>query len=94
MIANVFSKKRSRFKKTGLVLKPEEIEAMEIADFGLGEVEISGAQIITLFETDQITFQPNTPHWFQGGPEGVMIWSFSSRVIDIKDIFTDPDIVR
>ena len=37
-----------------MVLKPEEIEAMEIVDFGLGEIEISRAQIITLIDTDQI----------------------------------------
>ena len=143
---------------------------MEIADFGLGEIEISGAQIITLVDTpqiaakilvmlphqtepehthpaigeylgkeetircewgelylfspgnptahpkgqppahrretytvckeeilhpgDQVTFPPNTPHWFQGGPQGAVIWSFSTKVVDKKDIFTDPAIIR
>jgi D-lyxose ketol-isomerase len=43
---------------------------------------------------DQITFQPNTPHWFQGGPQGAVIWSFSTKAIDIEDIFTDPEIQR
>lgn len=43
---------------------------------------------------DQVTIEPNTPHWFQGGPEGAIIWSFSSQAIDAKDMFTDPQVVR
>jgi D-lyxose ketol-isomerase len=43
---------------------------------------------------DQITLAPNTWHWFQGGPEGAVVWSFSSRAVDIQDEFTDPDIQR
>lgn len=42
----------------------------------------------------QVTFPPNTPHWFQGGPEGAVVWSFSTKALDVKDIFTDPQIVR
>lgn len=155
---------------TGLRLTQAEMDTMEVADFGLSELEISGAQILTLVNTDQIavkllvmlphqtepehthvrigsysgkeetircewgelylyapgaatpqpkgtppahrratytvwhetllhpgeqvTFQPNTPHWFQGGPEGAVIWSFSTKAVDGKDEFTDPAIVR
>jgi len=43
---------------------------------------------------DQVTLPPNTLHWFQGGPEGAVVWSFSSRAIDTQDVFTDPDIRR
>jgi len=43
---------------------------------------------------DQHTFQPNTRHWFQAGEQGCVIWSFSTKVIDTSDIFTDPDIKR
>ena len=43
---------------------------------------------------DQVTFPPNTPHWFQGGPEGAVFWSFSTKAIDVEDIFTDPDVQR
>ncbi len=50
----VFEKSIEIIKKTGLILTPEEIEGMEIADFGLNEIEISGAQIITIVNTDQI----------------------------------------
>lgn len=42
----------------------------------------------------QVTFPPNTPHWFQGGPQGAVVWSFSTKALDVKDIFTDPQIVR
>jgi D-lyxose ketol-isomerase len=157
-------------KQTGLVLRQEEIDEMEVADFGLSELEQSGAQILTLVNTDKIaakllvlfphqtepehnhirlgiyegkeetircewgelylyspgeptaqphgnppdhrrdtytvwheivlrpgeqtTFQPNIPHWFQGGPQGSVIWSFSTKAVDAKDVFTDPTIVR
>ncbi|NDJ75826.1 MAG: D-lyxose/D-mannose family sugar isomerase [Chloroflexi bacterium] len=156
--------------QTGVVINQAEIDRMEVVDFGLSELEISGAQILTLVDTDQIaakllvmlpyqtepehrhprlgdypgkeetircewgelylygpgeparspkgrppdhrretytvwheyvlrpgdqvTFQPDTPHWFQGGPEGAVIWSFSTKVIDVQDIFTDPAIQR
>lgn len=43
---------------------------------------------------EQVTFPPNTLHWFQGGPEGAVVWSFSTKAVDVKDIFTDPQIVR
>ena len=156
--------------QAGLSVRPDEIERMEVADFGLNELELSGAQILTLVDTDkiavkllvmlpdqtepehrhpalgdyagkeetircewgelylyapgdpapnpkghppehrhhtytvwheyvlrpgdQITLQPNTPHWFQAGPEGSVIWSFSTKAIDVQDVFTDPDIRR
>jgi len=156
--------------KTGLMLRQDEIDGMEVADFGLSELEISGAQILTLVNTeqiatkllvlfpcqtvpehthrrigsyagkeetircewgelylyapgkaapvpkcqppahrretytvwhetvlcpgDQVTLEPNTPHWFQGGPQGAVMWSFSTKAVDGKDVFTDPAIVR
>jgi len=43
---------------------------------------------------DQVTIPPNELHWFQGGPEGTVIWSFSTKAIDVSDIFTDPDVRR
>jgi D-lyxose ketol-isomerase len=43
---------------------------------------------------DQVTFPPGTPHWFQGGPEGAVIWSFSTKAVDLADVFTDPDVRR
>jgi D-lyxose ketol-isomerase len=43
---------------------------------------------------DQVTSPPNTFHWFQAGPEGAVVWSFSSRPTDVQDVFTDPDVTR
>lgn len=37
---------------------------------------------------------PNTWHWFQAGPEGAVVWSFSSKITDAHDEFTDPQVVR
>lgn len=41
-------------KQTGLALRPEELTAIAVADFGLGELEESGAQILTLLDTPEI----------------------------------------
>ncbi len=43
---------------------------------------------------DQLTLPPGTPHWFQAGPEGAVLYSYSTCVRDGFDRFTDPDIVR
>jgi D-lyxose ketol-isomerase len=43
---------------------------------------------------DQVTSPPNTFHWFQAGPEGAVVWSFSSRPTDVQDVFTDPEVQR
>jgi D-lyxose ketol-isomerase len=156
--------------RAGVVVRQDEIQQMEVADFGLGELVQSGAQIVTLVDTEgmaakllvllpnqtepehrhprlgdyvgkeetircewgelylygpgepsprakghppehrrhtytvwheyllspgeQITFSGNTPHWFQGGPEGALIWSFSTKATDVEDVFTDPDVRR
>jgi D-lyxose ketol-isomerase len=161
---------REILAQTGLVLRQDELDGMEVADFGLSELELSGAEIVTLVNTEkiaakllvlfpnqtlpehthtrlgeyegkeetircewgelylyapgeptaqprgcppahrrttytvwheivlapgqQVTFEPNTPHWFQGGPQGAVIWSFSTKAVDAKDVFTDPTIAR
>jgi len=157
-------------ERAGIVARQVELEQIEVADFGLGELDESGVQILTLVDAeriavkvlvlfpyqtepehkhprigdypgkeetircqwgelylyvpgeptsqpiafpaahrrhtytvwhehilhpgDQFTFQPNTPHWFQGGPEGAVVWTFSTKAIDVEDIFTDPDVRR
>ena len=43
---------------------------------------------------DQITLEPGTKHWFQAGPEGAVMYTFSTCARDILDQFTDPEIVR
>jgi D-lyxose ketol-isomerase len=42
----------------------------------------------------QYVCPPNTWHWFQAGSDGAVIWSFSSKVTDVEDEFTDPQVVR
>jgi D-lyxose ketol-isomerase len=157
-------------RRTGVALRPDELEQIAVADFGLGELETTGAQILTLLDTaeiavklialfpgqtlpehrhpplgdyrgkaetlrcewgevrlymegepedaprgrppasrgntytvwrevillpgEQITLPPDTLHWFQPGPEGAVVWSFSSRAVDVQDVFTDGEIRR
>lgn len=38
----------------GVEVRHDEIDQMEIADFGLGELELSGVQILTLVDTEKI----------------------------------------
>ncbi len=43
---------------------------------------------------EQFTIPPNTLHWFQAGDNGAVVSEFSSKSIDEKDIWTDPNIKR
>lgn len=43
---------------------------------------------------DQYTLTPDTPHWFQAGPEGAIVSEFSTRSTDENDIFADVRIAR
>jgi D-lyxose ketol-isomerase len=43
---------------------------------------------------EQYTLTPNTLHWFQSGPEGVVVSEFSTHSTDENDIFTDEEIAR
>ncbi len=49
---------------------------------------------IVLKPGDQLTFEPYEKHWFQGGPRGAVLYSFSTTVRDGLDGFTDPAIQR
>lgn len=156
--------------QAGIPVTAAELACIETADLGLGELELSGIQILTLVDTDevaakvlvlfphqtepehwhpplgayagkretirchwgelylyepgeatqapkgsppahrrhtytvwhehilrpgdQVTLAPNTPHWFQGGPEGAVVWSFSTKAVDIQDQFRDPAVRR
>jgi len=161
---------REYLDRAGIVLTPQEQETIEVADFGLNELEKTGLQIITYINTDrccakelvmfphqtcpehlhppvegepgkeetfrcrwgtvylyvpgeptpnpqgrppagseayynvrhevvlnpgeQYTIWPNTPHWFQAGPEGAIVSEFSTRSRDESDVFSDPRIDR
>ncbi|MBN2314547.1 MAG: D-lyxose/D-mannose family sugar isomerase [Sedimentisphaerales bacterium] len=49
---------------------------------------------IILQPGDQLTFEPYEKHWFQAGPRGAVLYSFSTTVRDGLDGFTDPAIQR
>lgn len=49
---------------------------------------------IELNPGEQYTLHPDTPHWFQAGPEGCVVSEFSTRSTDENDIFTDPNVRR
>ncbi len=49
---------------------------------------------IVIAPGDQLILPPGTKHWFQAGERGAVMYSFSTKVTDLKDQFTDPDIVR
>ncbi len=49
---------------------------------------------VVLFPGEQLILQPGTKHWFQGGERGAVLYSFSTKVSDTLDQFSDPDIVR
>lgn len=49
---------------------------------------------IVLNAGEQYTIPPDTLHWFQAGPDGVIVSEFSSNSDDSTDIFTDPRIIR
>lgn len=156
--------------RTGIVLTEKEQKEIEVADFGLNNLKLFGAQIVTYINTDrccakeivlmpgqvcpehrhpaiagepgkeetfrcrsgevylyvegdpiknpkaeipdeeksrftvwhevilkpgeQYTLQPDTPHWFQGGPDGAVVSEFSTTSRDEADIFTDIRIQR
>lgn len=42
----------------------------------------------------QLVLPAGTKHWFQAGPSGAVMYSFSSKVTDLLDQFSDPDVVR
>ena len=159
-------------RNIGVVVRDEEFSQVEVADLGLGELPVTGLQILTLVSTqwvgakllilrphqffpqhrhppsptedypgkeeifrgqwgevylyvpgaptpnpkgnpplhrrahctvwhevnlspgDQYRCPPDTWHWFQAGPEGAVVWSFSSKVTDAEDVFLDPEITR
>ena len=49
---------------------------------------------VVLHPGDQYTLAPDTPHWFQAGPQGAVVSEFSTHSKDESDIFTDPDVQR
>jgi len=61
-------------KKAGVLLTADELKKMDTADFGLGNPEIEGAQIVPLIDTEKIAMrvivllplQTEPEHWHAG----------------------------
>ena len=49
---------------------------------------------VVLKPGDQLVLPAGSKHWFQAGESGAVMYSFSTKVSDLLDQFTDPDIVR
>lgn len=49
---------------------------------------------VALHPGDQLVLPAGTKHWFQAGENGAVMYSFSTKVRDALDQFSDPDIVR
>jgi len=49
---------------------------------------------VVLHPGEQLILAPGTKHWFQAGKRGAVMYSFSSKVRDTLDQFSDPVIVR
>lgn len=58
------------------------------------ERNVTALHEVMLRPGDQHTIPPGTPHWFRAGPEGAIVSEFSSRSVDEKDVFTNPEIKR
>lgn len=43
---------------------------------------------------EQLVLPPGTKHWFQAGERGAVMYSFSTKVTDLMDRFTDPNVQR
>jgi len=49
---------------------------------------------VVLAPGDTLVLEPGSRHWFQAGEEGAVFYSFSTRVKDGADGFTDPRVAR
>jgi D-lyxose ketol-isomerase len=43
---------------------------------------------------ETLVLEPGSKHWFQAGEQGAVFYSFSTKVRDASDGFTDPGVVR
>ena len=49
---------------------------------------------IVLKPGEQLVLPAGSKHWFQAGESGAVMYSFSTKVTDLLDQFSDPKIVR
>lgn len=85
---------RCRAGEVYLYIKGEESADLKCKIPAGKEDVFTAKHQIVLHPGEQYTLEPDTLHWFQGGPEGAIISEFSSTSTDGADIFTDSDIKR
>ena len=56
-------------QKAGIKIKPEEINEISVADFGLSNLKVEGAQILTFFATERLSAKIIAPFPGQILPE-------------------------
>ena len=49
---------------------------------------------IIMEPSDQMTLEPGKKHWFRAGPQGAVLYSFSTIARDVLDQFSDPNVER
>lgn len=60
---------REYLQKAGIVLRPEEAENIEVADFGLGKLEETGLEIVVYVNTDRVCAKELVLFPYQTCPE-------------------------
>jgi len=85
---------RCRYGKVYLYVEGTPAENIKAKKFWKNDNEVTVFHEIELTEGQQYTLNPNTRHWFQGGPEGAVVSEFSTTSTDEYDVFTDPLISR
>lgn len=68
-LADARSKALEYLKRAGLVLTPAEAAGIEVADFGLGELEQTGLEIVTYVNTERCCAKELVLFPFQTCPE-------------------------
>lgn len=51
---NARTRAREYLERAGIVLRPDEVESIEIADFGLNDLEGTGLEIVVYVNTDRV----------------------------------------
>ncbi len=51
---SVLRRTKEIVRRSGVVLRPEEMARFEVLDFGLGEIEACGLQMVCVLETDAV----------------------------------------
>jgi len=68
-VQNARAKANEYLKKAGIVLRPDEVENIEVADLGLGELERTGLEIVVYVNTSRVCAKELVLFPYQTCPE-------------------------